>query len=773
MGIVKYWSSIITGLVIYRILFLIPLILLLSYFRFVDFYENEFFNTGVTSAYNLARIAFIIYLFAAICAPGYAALRTIDRKSFAELPGTAQLAAAFFCGASLWHALLLILGLLDLYLYPVGVALIVIAVAYAATDFDRTTREILHRIRGSIGEKSPTALATHVLVALAVVAAALLLIVKGLYPAGGHDYFNHYHGYYEAVLRNHGLQPNEVWYQFFYSKGMGLFFLASLLTDPLAPSLVTYCFALAAAVSLFLLVKNSDERQSFWPWIAVTAYLAFYIYTPGWADYRSNGGWGDFEKPHEIGAAFVVGFVWLCSEMTAALGGRRVIWFAAATCIFITAFIETVTVLLLGLVAAMMTAVALAGRRWRDARAFVGLATAGGSGLLAVLAANYLATGLISDQLLPVVWPWTDVRALARWGALPEVTVFIRDLIAFRAAGIHWLSPHFIDFVSDFLRFDLLKPLFGTIVIFLAMLGVALARRRWRSISINTADPLWLLGTVVLALIVAAAAVGAGEPISFFRYTSFCLPIVIALAACGWLYITASVPAPVGWCIRYLLPPVLLAVALGQFWKHENRYLKQIVPNTLAFVSGAMSIRDAYGAQQGWAGRHEWGGIFPGIVGAWRVAGANTRIWNMHLGAYCMLPHCRSETYFSFILSPHLLDMLAGSAEDTRSLMQAEGLNYFFYTTEMDLNDILPLTKPFAPDAIADYIGVKWTDGTSYLLTWLGPGVTPLTPEWVAQYKGAVANAPYYPKGVPLGLLLSVRDQMRNGARWGTDLTLK
>jgi hypothetical protein len=248
---------------------------------------------------------------------------------------------------------------------------------------------------------------------------------------------------------------------------------------------------------------------------------------------------------------------------------------------------------------------------------------------------------------------------------------------------------------------------------------------------------------------------------------------MIGIAACGWLYINA--PIRFNWlncAIAYVLPSILLAVALGQFWTKEGQGLKQILPNAMAFADGTTSIRQAYADQQGWPGRQPWGGIFPGMVGAWKTAGPGTRIWSMHLGAYCMLPHCRSETFYSFILSPHLLDLLVEPPEEIRDTLRAEGLNYFFFTTEMDVNDVLPLTKLFAPDQIAEYLGIKWTDGSSYLLTWLGPGVTPLTSEWVAGYRKAVARAPYEPAGFPLSLMLNLREQLRRAPRWGRDLEI-
>jgi hypothetical protein len=753
--------------------FSLPFILVLAYFYWVDIYDRHFFDAGVAAPYNLFRTLFAIYLFGAICAPGVAALSAIGGANiFARLPPLVRLTVSFFCGAALWHGLLLILGFLDLYVYPVAAGLGVLAVALTPIYLGTTLSELCHGVRiGLRAQPWVVAWVTGVLGGAALVAALLLLVVKGLFPAGGHDYFNHYHGYYEAVLRNHGLWPNDVWFQFFYSKGIGLFFLATLLTDPLAPSIVTYCFAIGTAMALFLLVDRMSPSASFWPWVAVIAYFVFYTFTPGTGVYLTYGGWGDFQKPHEINAAFVVAFLWLCAGMRAASGAERRIWlFAAATCIFILSFVELVSVLILGLFTTVLTAEALIRRCWSEAKSWFSLALTGGCGLAAVLALNYALTGLPSDQFVLEAWPWANVQTLYHWGALPWVMVLMLELTIMRADGAHyWTNWQFFEFYQDILRVDLLKPFLFSIPIFLVLLGGATAYRAKRARSEQDSAPLKLLLVFLAVLAVAAAAAGVSQRFSFYHYTSFCLPVVLGFAGCGWLYICP----PIGWlsgATRYWLPVILLVAALSQFWLAQGRFLRQVVPSALAFIDGSISIRQAYGAQQGWPGRHPWGGIFSGSIGAWETTGPGARIWSMHPFAYCILPHCRSETFQSFILSPHLLDMLVGSAEETRDILQREGLNYFFYTTEMEVCDVLPLTKPFAPDGIANYLGIKWNDGTSYLLTWLGPGVTRLTPEWVAQYKEAVESAPNCPRFFPLQLMLSLREQMRGGARRGRDL---
>jgi hypothetical protein len=755
--------------------FSLPFVLVLAYFNWIDVYDRHFFDAGVTAPYNLFRTLFAVYLFGAICVPGVAALSAIGGANiFAGIPPLARLAASFFCGAALWHGLLLILGFLDLYVYPVAVALGVLAVALTPTCLRATLSELCHAARGGLRAQPPAvAWITGLLGGATLAAALLLLVVKGLFPAGGHDYFNHYHGYYEAVLRNHGLWPNDVWFQFYYSKGMGLFFFAALLTDPLATSIVTYCFAIGTAMALFLLIDRMSPSASFWSWVAVIAYFVFYTYTPGIGLYLTYGGWGDFQKPHEIDAAFVVAFLWLCVGVRAAGGAERRLWFfVTATCIFIVSFVELVSVLILGLFTTVLLAEALIRRRWSEAKSWFALALVGGCGLVAVLALNDALTGLPSDQFVLEVWPWANVQTLYHWGALPWLMVLMLELTLMRADGAHyWASWQFLEFYQDILRVDLLKPFLLNIPIFLALLGGATAyRTRWTQAE-QDGTPLKLLLVFVAVLAVAAAAAGVSQRFSFYHYTSFCLPVGLGLAGCGWLYIGAPIGRLNG-AIRYLLPVVLLVAALSQFWIAQSRFLKQVVPSALAFFDGSISIRQAYGAQQGWPGRHSWGGIFPGTIGAWEATGPDVRIWSMHPFAYCMLPHCRSETFQSFILSPHLLDMLVASAEETREILQREGLNYFFYTTEMEVCDVLPLTKPFAPGEIADYLGIKWHADTSYLLTWLGPGVTRLTPEWVAQYKDAVDNAPNCPRFFPLQLMLSLREQLRGGAHQGRDLKL-
>src|SRR5262249_30185947 len=100
-----------------------------------------------------------------------------------------------------------------------------------------------------------------------------------------------------------------------------LFFLGILLTDPLAPQLVTACFVSVAGFVVYLLAYRVAPETS-WPWIGTALFFAAYIYTPIW---------GQFEKQHEINAALVLAIGWLTTESLASdKMNKRRMWITAA-----------------------------------------------------------------------------------------------------------------------------------------------------------------------------------------------------------------------------------------------------------------------------------------------------------------------------------------------------------------------------------------------------------------------------------------------------------
>src|SRR5580692_988687 len=213
------------------------------WFDGIDFYHRHFFDTGVIAfANNAVRIVFVGILSWLIYAPGAAivALVTAPSERAALFPAE-RAVLGFGIGVGLWHVAMLILGVLGLYYQAVMVALCLVVLVASARHFGRVAvtgcRALADRLARLRQEPvSPQ----EVGVILIAVVAAWLLLRRGLYPGGGSDYFSHFFYYYLAVVKNHSLAPNDVWYHYYQSKGSGLVFLGMLLTDPEAPALTTF-----------------------------------------------------------------------------------------------------------------------------------------------------------------------------------------------------------------------------------------------------------------------------------------------------------------------------------------------------------------------------------------------------------------------------------------------------------------------------------------------------------------------------------------------------
>src|SRR5262249_26181741 len=292
---------------------------LVAWFRYIDVYHTHFSDTGILVFLdNLFRLLFVFYLFWIVQAVGAVFLRLFGECNPRALGTLGYVALTFFAGAGPWHVVLLAVGYLGLLNAPVMMVLTAPIAALSFREFRVVAPRTGTLLRSGFIRGSNACKAGGIL--LAVVWFALFL-VKGLNPgAGGGDYFLHYFPAYQAFLEHGSVWPNEVWWHYFYSKGAGLYFLGMLLTDALAPQLVTFCFMSVAGLSIFLFVRRLAPRTA-WPIDGVLLFFGLYIYTPGW---------GEFGKLHELNTALVITILWM--TVVAFDGTRRArgVWLAAA-----------------------------------------------------------------------------------------------------------------------------------------------------------------------------------------------------------------------------------------------------------------------------------------------------------------------------------------------------------------------------------------------------------------------------------------------------------
>jgi hypothetical protein len=692
-------------------------LLLVGWFKFVDVYHSHFSSSGpLLLAHNVFRVVFIFYLFFLIQSVGALLLRLIARETLTTATPLEYIALTFFGGAGPWHLLLLALGYLNLITLSVMIALTLPVVVMSFGEF-RTVRRLL---QGRLGESKSGGF----IWALLALSLSALLLTKGLYPGGGHDYYTHYFYSYLAVLDSGGIWPNDVWYHYYYSKGAGLFFLAMLLTDPLAPQLVTFCFVAVSALVVFLFIEHF-AKNTWWPFAGTFLFFSLLIYSPGW---------GEFEKLHEFNTVFVIASLWATAE---ALSGKSPrLWLTCAASAVTAAVIVNLTVgPYLATVFGILGFVILPFAGLCRAAMPLSLAFLSAGLVGAFFAINYLTTGLINDQGILHFWKFADVEKLYRWGALAPVLLQHWGAMGMAAESVSIISSP--KFLKQVMRLDLLYPLVGggAVIAGIAIIQHFRIGKRW---------PLsWhalVLGIAILCYIALAMLAGRAQNVSFYRYSSFIVPVII-VAAAGWWALPLFLVPGAHWFQRWWTQRVPATIAalcaiLIVFGTDLQRRFLNIAGNTLGYASGLLSIDDAY--QRALFSYLPWGAIYPAARGAYAAVGPNVPIWSLHILTYCMLPGCKMKSVHSFSMTPDWDRLMWGSPEEGRNLLQTAGLNHFFFSREIEIHDHLPRSQLFSPDNIGRYLGIRWTDRIGTLLTWLGPETTKLDDEWIASYRSAV-----------------------------------
>src|ERR1700722_1112657 len=741
-----------------------------AWFDAIDVYHRHFFDAGpIVAADNVMRIIFVVVFSWLIYAPGAAiaglAMSTDQR---AALTPAERAVLGFGIGLGIWHVAMLILGILGLYYRPVIAGLCLAVVVASAWHFANVAvaggRSL---VLGLVGLRHGRATPQQIGIILIAVAAVWLLLLRGLFPGGGGDYYTHYFYYYLEVLKNHGLAPNDVWYHYYYSKGSGLVFLGMLLTDPEAPALTTFPCVIFAAVAIATLAARMMPG-SLWPAAGALIYLLYYLL--GFSDI----GGSEFQKDHEEIAALVVLTAWaLCMERCAPPLPFRVM--AAASAIAAAIVTQAVGVLLSVFVGLLCTWSILR-RRWREMWAYGVVAAAIAGVVLAMFVLSYVQTGLASDQALDLMLHFADVRRLDRWGVIPQViaVAWIRDNYLALVPPFGWGD---VKQLFQFMRLRglwpfLIGPIIAVIIIY------ALDRfAPWKRPRLGDPTEAAFAGAtaarlagLLLFFIVIALLVGRAQSISFERLSTFFVPLLVlfAIACSAWLLNGKLQSCGDPWMCT-VLPAVLLIAVLGA-WQgkdHWSRRLPVETANALRFFFGRFSLADAYTHA---TGGYAFGAINPEALKAARQVPYGTPIWSTNVDSYCMVPGCLIEDVISFKMSGRLDDILGGDPELAKQRLQEAGLNYFLFMKDYRILDLLPYSRLFAPDTIGRYLGVKWSDDSTFLLTWTGPDTTPIGPAFLEPYTRLrpPPDALQWFKFDELApLIATIAPRMRAATQWG------
>lgn len=735
---------------------ILPSILLLgsftaieAWFCGIDFYDRHFFDSGwYVVIHNGARVILTAILFWLIYAPGYAVLAMIRSPG---RPPTASIAErlllGFSIGIGVWHVGMLLLGIAGLYDRPLIIAIAVLVLLASTRHFASIVTDIRHGLTTTWRHARRKERITGTLGAFAVTTViAWILLVRALYPGGSGDYYTHYFPYYSAVLQHHGIAPNDVWYHYFYSKGDGLFFLAMLLGDPLESVLPTFCCVTMAALAL-LTFGRRVAPGSLWPLCVTLIYLLYCLV--GFGEIGS----GEFQKDHELTSALMLLTMW--AYCTHQLTRDRAFLVAAIACAITGTIVAQPVGILLGAGMAALAVDALVGRRWQQLRDSIMVGACLGMSILAMLILSYATVGLATDQPLDLALRFADTHRLDQQGLLPilAVTAWTRHNYAAVAPPF---GPRSVIELGIFLRAFLVWVLFSVLLLWTFqrhLVGWLRARARGNRTeaapSVASADGSGRVWRDLVIVIGALAGIsffaGHVQDISYGRFSTFFVPLVMLLGG-TWsgAELAMARTGHYAWFVRVALPLLILAGTLASWWdiSHWPKRVTAATSESLRFLEGRYSLADAYAHQQGgWS----FGGVNPETLAAVQHAPPDATIWSTNVvSAVCMAPACHLESVISFKMSGQLDDILTGPPALAKQLLQQANLNYFLISTQWPLLDLLPYSHLFDPGTIGQYLGIKWTDGTTYLLTWNGADTTPLGASFLAAYR-RMLDVPEHP----------------------------
>ena len=288
--------------------------------------------------------------------------------------------------------------------------------------------------------------------------------------------------------------------------------------------------------------------------------------------------------------------------------------------------------------------------------------------------------------------------------------------------------------------------------------GSVFAIRSYRHVSRDDAD--------------ATVGIGQVQPVSYVRYASFDLPLMIALVIGAWQTMTNSLPQRpwIGILSRGVIPLLLVAVTYSGVRERYRQNFRAVIASAASFVGGrGDSIYDAYVDQKAWPGRSLEGGIRPWGLAIWRVLGPGTRFWAFESHTYCMLRDCLSgnDVAPSGYLRARSTFCLVQQIRRKQSSRRKTSIIFWLEWIPTPMTQMM-CSALFSPDQIGERLGIKWTDGTHFLLTWRESASTPLSPEWVATYrqvaKGAACDQ--------WANLQSLAEQLPRHPRWGRDLVM-
>lgn len=755
---------------------------LYAWFRSYDVWDiTENVPSFIMLCWSVFRVLFLVCMAIIFLTLGNISLRWF--KSIHDLSAIEMMICYFFVGSSVFRIAMFIFGLQGFYrpIYVFVFSLLLLMISPFAFNIFSTFRRAPEVIQRNIAE-------TIICSGLWILVAGVLTIVYFAhcqYSFDG-DYLTHYGPYYNSVIHNGSLALNEVWYQYFYSKGAGLFYFSMLMTDQVGPLLVSFLFFIFTMLVIYAVIKRASTN-SLW----AIATVIFLLGAMAWPLE------GFFIKHHCETAATMLSVVCAAVLMFSSEKNRLFFLFIAtvsqASIFVLSIQAGCYSFVFIGLCAC----VAGCQKKYNLFLKYNFVLGVGGIVVIFLMLYNYSVTGLYEITPFRLFLQFWDQEIFSKTYS-PYLMFYLSegsspDLGTIGVTGInHNLSSYYTLFrvnniwspTLGFILFSacvfyciysqrrFFKKLGKTILQMaqVGFFGISISKPvsklktdffssiyEWVNntiqsvpLGVNEAVVIrrnmlnWLApSSIAMIILVAAVYFLVRQPISILRASEFVSIYIIVLFFALIIAFTTHISQPTLFRVTWLLIPIILSiVSFSNTIEDSRRHQKVTTP--LKFALGKLAT-------------NEIGPALPRYnkesAEIRFLTGKKERILSLNLDAklgllYLMYPGVATEVSYSLGGKWH--EVVFGKPALAKKTLQDIGVNYFLVDLKSPMFGAIPFSPLFSGESLTKNFRVIWRSGSRYLLTWTN-GKSRLGHRFLARWKkcldlgsiSTLGNEPY------------------------------
>lgn len=522
-----------------------------------------------------------------------------------------------------------------------------------------------------------------------------LFLAKVIFPSFDWDTIMHYDQYFMAVLRNHHIYPNSIWYHYFYSKGAGDFILGILLSDQDGHKLITYITLVYACMALWSLLSLCGSRIVSLTFIII--YLGIYV----------SNSWYIFDKQHVMMSCMILGLLW--ANMRYFFADDTV----KPTLVYTSALMVTATILFVPTTVGLLLPVYglltmfYGWQKNRTDAIYNGILSLSAIvALTLLLTINYITTGMLEINPVEPFLRLSNQNRMSQWMSpyivLWLVEGFPHKLTTF-SFSIHMkAAEQWAMNLLHITEFHWLKPLR---YMWLVFCGIYLARSKLFPFK-NPYEHIKLICSIMLLLVVGFIMSSTmNQPVSVARFFIFTTPLLLLMFAVFVMIIIRLTIPPNKHLPIFLLFTGFVVINTFIIIRAEHQWRNAIYP----FAIGKLTFENAYASH----------GLFSKDAAvARRYVGIDERIISsnpMHQSYAIPGRPMEVELNYSY---RQWHTMVFDNPIKARFAYEMEGIKYFYFDFKYPISGMIPFSPLFTTSGILTHLQVVWHSKSAYLLTW-------------------------------------------------------